>query len=335
MDSFAPRGRVVLPLMVVGGFAAVVIGERLQLWRSGQVGAAVGLLLALPLACAGLGAVGERWVSELDRTLAVRLLVGVAALFGAWGFVVAKAGAWSVLMEAGFVVLLLAPALVGLTLLTLRPRARAGSLLARAGDRVRWCVVGGVGLGGAVLALPDWHGLREFYASSTLVVWVTAGAGILTLALCVVSSARDLRRARRACDEEASLQPVAAGRVSSSTRLLDIGVGDRMLGEVTVGGSAYRATEEVASVIVGDPGLGASRLARAHRRLLWGCGAAGASVAVAAICAVATPSATEGGHSGTAGKSAGNATAASEEQTPHPVSESVPRLQTLTTPGIW
>jgi hypothetical protein len=332
----ADAGRSVgLPSFVVGAFAAVVIAERLQLWQSGQVVAAVALMLALPLACAGLGTAGARWVTELDRALALRLLVGVVGLSGAWVFLVVQGRSWVVAVEAGLVALVLAPALLGLTLLALRPRARAGSLLARARERVHWCVVGGVACGGALLALPDWYGLREFYGSGTLVVWVAAGVALSTLAGCTLSSAWDLRRARRACRDEASLQPVAAGRVSASTRLLDIGVGDRMLGEVRGGGSAYRTSDEVASVVVGDPGLGASRLARAHRRLVWGCAAAVASVGVAAVCAFAWPQ----GPEATGIKSADTGmTEEAEQQASRPVSERVPSdpaLRTLTPPGMW
>lgn len=326
----AARG-VALPLFAVGAFAAVVIAERLQLWQSGREIPAVVLMVALPLSCAGLGLVGGRWVTELDRALALRLLAGAAALCGAWTFLVVQAGSWVVLVEAGLVALLLAPALVMLTLLALRPRARAGSLLARAAGRAHWCVVGGVACGGALLALPDWYGLREFYGSGTLVVWVAAGVALLTLAVCAVSSAWDLRRARRACRAEASLEPVAAGRVSPSTRLLDIGVGDRMLGEVRNSGSAYRTCDEVSSVVVGDPGLGASRLARAHRRLLWGCLAAVASVGVAAACVVAVSHMSEG-------KSAGTEVTEGDQQASRPVSERVPSnpaLRTLTPPGMW
>ncbi len=336
MDSFAERGRLGLPLMVVGAFAAVVLADRLQLWQSGQTFAAVVLLVSLPLVCAGLGVMGERWVSELDRTLALRLLVAVVALCGGWSFLVAQVGSWAVVMEAGFVALLVGPAVLVLTLLALRPRARAGSLLARAAERVHWCVVGGAACVGALLALPDWYGLREFYGSGTLVVWGAAGAALVTLATCVFSSAWDLQRARRACQQEASLQPVAAGRVSSSTRLLDIGVGDRMLGEVTSGGSAYRTCEGVASVVVGDPGLGASRLARAHRRLVWGCAAALVTVGIAAICVVAVPHTTE--PQTPEGKSAGTAATEAEQQAARPVSERVPNspgLRTITPPGMW
>lgn len=332
MNSFAQRGRLSLPLMAVGVFAAVVIAERLQLWQSGQAIAAVVLMVALPLVCAGLGVMGERWLTELDRTLALRLLVGVAALCGGWSFLVLQVGSWAVMVEAGFLALLLAPALLGLTLLTLRPRARAGSLLARARERVHWCVVGGVACGGALLALPDWYGLREFYGSGTLVVWVAAGVALLMLGTCALSSAWDLRRARRACRDEASLQPVAAGRVSATTRLLDIGVGDRMLGEVTTGASAYRTCDEVASVVVGDPGLGASRLARAHRRLLWGCFAGVVSVGLGAAYAVVEP------HVAAAQSAAPGVASGWQQAARPPVSERVPNnptLGTLAPPGKW
>lgn len=287
MDRFGRFGVARAPLLAVGLFAAVVIAERLQLWQSGQGLPALLLMVTLPLVCAGLGAIGGRWLTELDRGLAVRLLVGVAVLCGGWGFLVIQTASWAVLREAGLVALLLAPPLVVLTLLRLRPPARAGSLLARARERAHWCVVGGVACGGAVLALPDWYGLRAFYGSGTLVVWVAVAAALATLGACVLSSALDLKRVRRACREEGSLEPLAAGRVSPMTQLLDIGVGDRMLGEVTSGGGAYRACEQVSSVVVGDPGLGASRLARAHRRLLWGCLAAVVSVAFGGVYAVA------------------------------------------------
>lgn len=323
-----------LPSFVVGGFAAVVISERLQLWQSGQEMAAVALIVALPLGCAGLGTLGARWVTQLDRALAWRLLVGVAGLVGAWTCLVVQERSWVVAAEAGLVALLVAPALLGLMLLALRPRARAGSLLARARDRVHWCVVGGVACGGVLLALPDWYGLREFYGSGTMVVWVAAGAALLTLAGCALSSAWDLRRARGACRDEASLEPVAAGRVSASTRVLDIGVGDRMLGAVTGGGSAYRTCDDVASVVVGDPELGASRLARAHRRLVWGCVAAVASVGVAAICVLAWPQ----GTTEASGTNPGMNEGAAEGQATRSVSERVPTdpaLRTLTPPGMW
>lgn len=289
MESFASERRVLLPLMVVGGVAGLALIERLQLWQSGGVLAVVGLMVALPLGCAGLGGVGVRWLTGLDRLLAVRLLVGALVAFGAWAFAAVQMGWWVVVVEAGLLALVVAPALLLLTLSTLRPRARTGSLLARASERAHWSVVGGVACVGALLALPDWYGLREFYASGTLVVWGAAGVALLTLGGCVLSSAWDLRRARRALRDEASLQPVAAGHVSSGTVLLDIGVGDRMLGEVTGGDSAYRACEQVSRVVVGDPGIGASRLARAHRRLVWSCFAAAASVVVGAVFVVAPP----------------------------------------------
>jgi len=289
MDSFASERRLLLPLLVVGGVAALALVERCQLWQSGGELAAVGLMLTLPLGCAGLGVVGGRWLKGLDRLLAVRLLLGALAAFVAWAFVAVQLGWWVVVAEAGLLALVVAPPLVLLTLWALRPRARAGSLLARASERAHWCLVAAVACGGALLALPDWYGLREFYGSGTLVVWAALGLGLLTLGVCALSSARDLRRARRALRDEASLQPVAAGHVSPSTRLLDIGVGDRMLGEVTTGGSAYRACEQVSRVVVGDPGLGAGRLARAHRRLLWACLAASVCVGLGGSYAIAQP----------------------------------------------
>ncbi|HEU5075919.1 MAG TPA: hypothetical protein VFU02_17115, partial [Polyangiaceae bacterium] len=132
-----------------------------------------------------------------------------------------------------------------------------------------------------------------------------------------------------ACRDEGSLRPMAAGHVSPSTRLLDIGVGDRLLGEVATGGSAYRTCNRVSSVIVGDPGLGASRLARAHRRLLWGCSAAALSVASGGAYALASSRAAH------ADSVAAAAAASSEQQAARPVSERLPRnaaLRTLTPP---
>jgi hypothetical protein len=216
----------------------------------------------LPLAVLG----GLQAVLSIERLLRGQ---------GAW---------WTALAELGLVALVMVPALVTLLLLAKRPRPRAGSLLARAGERMRWFVVGGFACGGALLALPDWYGLRSLYPSGPPVAWIVAGVGLGMLGLCLRSSARDLGRARRACSDEGSLELVGAGQVSSSTEVLDIGVGNRWLGDLTDGGTAYRARQQVAHALVGDPSLGVGRLRRAHRRLRWGCLGALASVGIALAC---------------------------------------------------
>src|SRR6186997_683880 len=121
MDSFASERRLLLPLMVVGEVAALAGIERLQLWQVGDGVSAMGLMLALPLGCAGLGVAGERWLKGLDRRLAMRLLGGLVGLIGAWAFAALQSGARVVVAEVGFLVLLVAPPLVVLTLSTLRP----------------------------------------------------------------------------------------------------------------------------------------------------------------------------------------------------------------------
>ena len=95
MDSLGHRS-VALPLFAVGAFAAVVIADLLQLWQSGREVPAVLLVATLPLVCVGLGVVAGRWVTQLDRTLAWRLLVGAVAGCGAWAALVVQTGSWVV-----------------------------------------------------------------------------------------------------------------------------------------------------------------------------------------------------------------------------------------------
>lgn len=216
----------------------------------------------LPLAVLG----GLQAVLSIDRLQRAQ---------GAW---------WTALAELGLVALVLAPAAVTLSLLARRPPPRSGSLLARAGERMRWFVVGAFTCAAALLALPHWYRSRWLYPSGAPLAWMVAGAGLLMLGLCLRSSGRDLRRARRACKDDGLLELVGAAQLSPSTEVLDIGVGNRWLGDLTNGGAAYRTRQEVAHAVMGDPSLGVGRLQRAHRLLRWGCLAALASVGIAVAC---------------------------------------------------
>ena len=263
-----PGRHIVLPLLVVGALAGMVMAEVWR-WRPSVPGEAIAtwlLTVTLALGCAGVGAIGVGALSRLDRT-ALRWVVVVGVVGATVAFVVVSELPRELRVHVTWLVALMGPGLVMLTLSALRPRARAGSLLARARDRRHWCMVGGVAYVDIGMAAPELLSHTGDHVI-LLAAWVTAS----TLGGCTLSSAYDLRRARRACaEEEGSLEPVVPGQVSVRTAILDVGVGERMAGKLTLGDRDYRECPEVTSVLVGDWALGLSRLARSHDRLIGCC----------------------------------------------------------------